>query len=410
MPGKGRQRGPVQRRLGLVRVLVAGDEGDARRQLAVRDRDARVGGSGDPRRDPRHDLERDAGGAQHERLLAAAPEHERIAALEPHDGPVARPVLHEQPVDLLLRHLRPAALLADVDELGPHAVEDPRRDQPVVEDHVGGVDQLARPHGQQPRVARAGADEEDRHGVSARSSSTAPARSSAAASSSPVAASSTSHSDPSGRPTKPWTRPPRGEHADRRVAGRLERAHDVALGVQRGVGRRVVGDQRRLGRRAAGAGLDRDHALPGGRDEDAAGQDGPGLVATVEPVAGRPRRAPARRPRPRRAWPAACRRCRAARRPRGPAARRAAGRGGAARSSPPARPRAPRPAHARRRARRTAPHGAASRRSPCPARARPGRPWPSAPRGRSRPPAARTPAPRPSATCRRAHGRRRPRS
>ena len=249
------QRGPIQSGLRLVGVLVAGHERDAGRQLAVRDRDARVGGRRDPRGDPGHDLVRDAGRAQHERLLAAAPEHERVAALEPHHGPPAGPVLDQQPVDLLLRHLRPAALLAHVDELRGDAVEDARRDQPVIEDHVGGVDQLARPHGQQPRVPGPGADEEDRHGVARRnikgsgpfrfaSSSIAPAASSRFARPSAVDERSYRYSEPSGRPTNPRTPLAGGEDADRRVAGRLQSADDVALGVERGVGRRVVGAQR----------------------------------------------------------------------------------------------------------------------------------------------------------------------
>ena len=61
MPGKRGQRLPVERRLLLVGVLVAGDEGDRRGVVAVGDRDAGIGGRGDARRDPGHDLERDSG-------------------------------------------------------------------------------------------------------------------------------------------------------------------------------------------------------------------------------------------------------------------------------------------------------------------------------------------------------------
>ena len=48
-----RERGPVERRLRLVGILVAGDEGDAAGELAVRDRDARVRRRRDARRSRR---------------------------------------------------------------------------------------------------------------------------------------------------------------------------------------------------------------------------------------------------------------------------------------------------------------------------------------------------------------------
>ena len=67
------------------RVLVAGDDGERRRQAAVGHGDAGVGGHRDRRGDAGHDLERHAGREQRGGLLAAAGEHERVAALEPHD-------------------------------------------------------------------------------------------------------------------------------------------------------------------------------------------------------------------------------------------------------------------------------------------------------------------------------------
>ena len=67
-------------------VLVTGDDGDLGRHAALGDRDAGIGGHRERRRHARHDLERHAGGAQRERLLAAAAEDERVAALEPHDA------------------------------------------------------------------------------------------------------------------------------------------------------------------------------------------------------------------------------------------------------------------------------------------------------------------------------------
>jgi hypothetical protein len=165
-PGERGERGPVDRGLGLGRVLVAGDQRDGARAVAVRDRDARVGRGRDAGGHAGHDLERDAGGAQDERLLAAAPEDERVAALEPHDELAGAAVLDQQPVDLVLGHRRPAALLADVDQLGAGAcaVERGRGDQAVVEDHVGLRDQLERAGGQQAGIAGTGADEVDAAG------------------------------------------------------------------------------------------------------------------------------------------------------------------------------------------------------------------------------------------------------
>ena len=104
-----------------------------------------------------------------------------------------------------LRHLLAAALLADVEQLARRAARRraPPRGQPVVQDHVGARDQLRGAHGQQPRVARPGADEVDRHAArSARASrSAAPADSIRSASASASPASSISHSEPSGNPT-----------------------------------------------------------------------------------------------------------------------------------------------------------------------------------------------------------------
>ncbi len=87
--GEGGEGRPVERRLGLLGILVAGDEGDRGGVVAVGDRDAGVGGRGDPGGDPGDDLELDPGGAQRFALLAAAAEDERVAALQPHDAPPA---------------------------------------------------------------------------------------------------------------------------------------------------------------------------------------------------------------------------------------------------------------------------------------------------------------------------------
>ena len=127
------------------------------------DGDPGVGGRRHPGGHPGHHLELDPGRAQGFALLAAAPEHERVAALEADDAAPRARRLDQALGDLLLRHRRPARLLADVDELGvvAGAVEGARGDQAVVEDRVGGADQLQRPRRHQARVAGPGADQVD---------------------------------------------------------------------------------------------------------------------------------------------------------------------------------------------------------------------------------------------------------
>ena len=91
-----RERRPVDLRLRLRGILVAGDERDGARHPALRDRDSGVGRRRDPGSDPGHDLERDPVLAAGERLLAAAPEDERVAALEADDLAARERVLDDQ--------------------------------------------------------------------------------------------------------------------------------------------------------------------------------------------------------------------------------------------------------------------------------------------------------------------------
>ena len=99
-------------------LVVAGDDGEGRRDAAVRERDAGDRGHRDGARDPRHDLDLDAGVLARSELLAAAAEDVRVAALESHDGLAVAGELHEQRVDRVLRHGVVAGELADVDDLG----------------------------------------------------------------------------------------------------------------------------------------------------------------------------------------------------------------------------------------------------------------------------------------------------
>ena len=410
--GERRQRGPVQSGLGLVRVLVPGHERDPGRQLAVRDGHARVGRGGDPRGHARDDLVRDPGLAQHERLLAAAPEHERVAALEAHDASGRRcrtgPAAGRSP---------PAASAARRPACRRRRARRRRR--------------------RAPRAGSAGRRGSRRRRRSAR----APARSAAPDRPAPRPRGTPSsgqlrlaqkvggaRGEQAGHELGSGRRPRRAGARSRRAGRRSRARHRARRGRRPACGRWPPARARRGARRPVRRGSTRGRPAP--RLRPPASRCGPGWRSRPGPrrarrrrragrrpppragAAGRARRrrGSARRPRPRPAWPGACRRSRAARRPRGPAGRPAAARGGAARSFPPARLRARGRARPRPPGRRTARLGAAWRRSRCPGRARPARPWPSAPRGRSRPTATPTPTPRPSGTCRRAHGRRRPRS
>ena len=86
--GEGGQAHEDHQRLGVADLgpidavdLVAGDEGDHRGVLAMRERHAGVGRDAQRRGDAGHDLERNAGVGQRFGLFAAAAEDERIAAL-----------------------------------------------------------------------------------------------------------------------------------------------------------------------------------------------------------------------------------------------------------------------------------------------------------------------------------------
>ena len=165
--GEAGQGVPVEHRLLLAGILVAGDEGDGGRSIAVCHGDARVGRRGHARRHARHDLEGDARGRQRLGLLAPAAEHEGVASLEAYDPAAGAAELHEQGVEVVLLHRRRARLLADVSELrlGARPFEGPRRDEAVVEDHVGRGDQLERAPRHEAGVARPGAHEIDHAAV-----------------------------------------------------------------------------------------------------------------------------------------------------------------------------------------------------------------------------------------------------
>ena len=177
-PGERRPVEPVAR---AARLVVAGDEGDGRGRLAVRDRQAGVRGRPDARRHPRHDAEGHPGGVEVLRLLGPPAEDIGIAPLEPDHGPAFAGVADEHRVDLVLRHRALAPPLAGEDELGPRP--GPGRasgvDQVVIHDHVGPRQGLRPGPGQEAGVPRPGADEIDgpdryAHGISNRRGIAAP--------------------------------------------------------------------------------------------------------------------------------------------------------------------------------------------------------------------------------------------
>ena len=102
--------------------------------------------------------------AQRRDLLARAPEHHGIAALEAND-PLALPgEFDHQRDDSILLAGGLVAALADGNFLGlaPRHLDDRRRDEIVIEDDVGALQQAQRLQRQKLGIARPRADERDR--------------------------------------------------------------------------------------------------------------------------------------------------------------------------------------------------------------------------------------------------------
>ncbi len=175
-PGGRRERCPVEVALGLGRILVPGHERHLGGHAALRHGNARVGRDGVGRRHAGHDLERNPGGAECKRLLAAAAEDERIAALQPHHRLVAAAQLQQQGVDRLLGHRVLAGTLAGVVALAavPGEGHDAIVDQAVVDQGVAGLDQRPSADGQKPGVAGPGTDQVHRHRPTHRRSRSSP--------------------------------------------------------------------------------------------------------------------------------------------------------------------------------------------------------------------------------------------
>ena len=133
-------------------------------------RDAGQRGDGDRAGDARHHLHRDARRHARVQLLHAAAEHERVAALEPHHPLAGQRALDQELVDLLLGHRPAARQLGGVDDLdvGGQRGQQRQRRQVVGDDDVGLRERLAAPHGDQPWIAGAAADQHHAAGNTAR--------------------------------------------------------------------------------------------------------------------------------------------------------------------------------------------------------------------------------------------------
>ncbi|CUI54064.1 Uncharacterised protein [Achromobacter sp. 2789STDY5608628] len=155
-----RQRRPIQ--VVLVLAAVRRHQAHRLRVLAVRQRNAGIGRTGQRRGDAGHHLVAHAVRAQVFQFLAAAAEDEGVAALEPHHAAAQAGVLDQQGVDARLgRVMVLARQFAHRDAFGVAARQrhDVVADQPVVQDHVGLVQRAQRLQRQQAGIAGAGADQ-----------------------------------------------------------------------------------------------------------------------------------------------------------------------------------------------------------------------------------------------------------
>ena len=155
----GGQGAPVS--AGIARLGVAGDKHHAMRMLAVRQRHAQAGDSGQTGGDAVDDRDFDAGGLQMLALFAATAEDERVAAFETdHVLPIARGRDHEF-LDEVLRRGLAAAAFADVDDActGRRKSNDLVTHQVIDQEHGGCLDGLERFEREQLRITRAGADQ-----------------------------------------------------------------------------------------------------------------------------------------------------------------------------------------------------------------------------------------------------------
>ena len=81
---------------------MTGDNGDAGRETAMRDGNARTGGDGKCRRDARHHVVRDAGRSQRLNFLPTSSKQKRVTALQAHDVPPLERMLDQHRLNIAL--------------------------------------------------------------------------------------------------------------------------------------------------------------------------------------------------------------------------------------------------------------------------------------------------------------------
>src|SRR5690348_15339070 len=132
------------------------DEGEARRLVAIGERQASIRCAAERRGDAGHHNGGNVRLAQSLELLAAAAEDEGITAFETHDSAAATRRLDEATVDLVLADTGLALAPADEHPLGIAArpIEHSLADQIVIEHDVGALQGPQGTERQQIRIAR----------------------------------------------------------------------------------------------------------------------------------------------------------------------------------------------------------------------------------------------------------------
>ena len=134
----------IDRTVTFRRILVAGENRQLRVVIAMRDRNARVGGSGNRRADARHDLKRHTRRGKLRRLFTTTGKNHRIPTLEAHHRFSGLGLLDDQRVDLILRHGVILRTLADMnlDAAGFGPVDQLGITKGIVDQHIGIFDAL----------------------------------------------------------------------------------------------------------------------------------------------------------------------------------------------------------------------------------------------------------------------------
>ncbi len=130
------------------------------------DRDARRSGDGHRRTHPRHHFDPYAVLPAYQSFFATAAENEGVAAFQSHDPLAGASVLDQERIDAVLGDPVPSGRFAHVDDLdvGREVIQDAARAEPIGDDDIGVHQGRPASQGEQPRVSRAAADEDNRAG------------------------------------------------------------------------------------------------------------------------------------------------------------------------------------------------------------------------------------------------------